>query len=370
MKQIEILSKIEEIMNIRDDWESLRESCHGPILISFDWSITWLECFKHVVTACVSVMKNNGRIEIILPFVMSKMKILGMKFDKLSFIGNHRSATELYDLDILRCVSDEKAAIETVEMIRGLKWHLLELGNVKDTPFSRNLYHLLSSKWRTDNILATPCPFTRLYLVDDPIDLIGKRTQRTIRKMISSLGNEGRMRFQIAESPEQMKESIDIYIELHKKRWEKKGGSIFSDEHIADFLLKISTKMAATGKGRCYNLIIDDEIAAQLLCVDDRSCVRAYRVGVNDNFLNYSPGNVVTYLAMKDLKMRGKRYIDFAKGAEEFKYRMGGEDRYVLSAHGMRGGLATLSTLANLPLIRTLAHKTKMKESVLKEIYR
>jgi len=370
MKQMETLSKIEEIIDLRDHWESLRESCCGSIFTSFEWCITWLECFKHVAKPCISVLRDNKQIKIILPFVVAKIKIMNTGLNKLSFIGNQRSAAELYDLEILRHVSDERSAIEVIEMISELKWHLLELGNMKDTPFSRNLYHLISLKWRTDKILATPCPFTKLYLADDPIDLIGKRTQRTIRKMISTLGNESRMRLQIAESPEHMKESIDIYIKLHKERWEKKGGSIFSNEYIADFLTKVSTKMAATGKGRCYNLIIDDEIAAQLLCFDDRSCVRAYRVGVNNDYLDYSPGNIVTYLAMKDCKMRGKRYIDFAKGGEEFKYRMGGEDRYVLSVHGMRGGLAMLSTLANLPLIRTLTHKMKMKELVLKEIYK
>lgn len=370
MKQIETLSRIEEIVDLQDDWESLRESCSGPIFISFEWCITWLECFKHVATPCVSVLRDNGEVKIILPFVTSKIKIMNMGLNKLCFIGNQRSAIELYDLDILRRFSDERAVIETIEMLEGLKWHLLELGNMKDTAFSRNLWHLLSSKWKNSNLTTTPCPFTRLYLVNDPIDLIGNRTKRTIRKMISILGNERRMQLQIAESPQEMRKSIDTYIKLHKRRWGKKGGSIFSDEHVADFLLKISTNMAAAGKGVCYNLIIDDEIAAQLICFDDKSCVRAYRIGVNDEYLDYSPGNLVTYLAMRDLKSKGKRYLDFAKGAEEFKYRMGGEDRYVLSVQAMRGCLATLSRLANLPLMRTLAHRTGIKESVLKEIHR
>ncbi|MDH7507853.1 MAG: GNAT family N-acetyltransferase [Methanomassiliicoccales archaeon] len=370
MKQIETLSRIEEIIDLQDDWESLRESCRGSIFTSFEWSITWLECFKHFAAPHITVLRENGQIKIILPFVASKIRVMNMSLDKLWLIGNQRSAIELYDLDVLRRVSDEKTAIETVGMIDELDWHLLELANMRNTVFSRSLCQLLPSKWKTNDILTTPCPFTRIYLADDPIELIGKRTRRAIRKMMSILKNENRMQFEIAESPDQIKESINTYIKLHRKRWEKKGGSIFSDEHAADFLLRISMKMAAAGSGVCYNLIIDDEVAAQLLCFDDRACVRAYRVGVNDEYLDYSPGNIVTYLAMKDLKLKGKKYLDFAKGAEEFKYRMGAEDRYLLSVHGMRGGLATLSKLANLPLIRALVQKTKIKDSVLKEIYR
>ncbi|MBM4237168.1 MAG: GNAT family N-acetyltransferase [Euryarchaeota archaeon] len=369
MLRYRLVEHTEEMETLREDWERVREACRGSVLTSFEWTLAWLESFRHVVSPRIVVVEEGGEVRGLAPFTISEQKVMGVIVRKLSIVGNGKGTVEMYDLSLLHegdCLAVVKTIVSALDEV---KWNMLNLENLRNDPSSLALFDLVSQRWLTDDLTRTPCPYVRLDSVDDVIRLIGKRTQRTIRKMASELQGEERLEFRIVEDPEGIVRSMETYVAQHRDRWSRKGGSIFSDDLVSRFMINIAERMASMGRGRCYEILIDGEVASQILCFDDRNCTRAYRVGVNDAFLDYSPGNLVTYRAMEDSKRRGFKYFDFAKGAEEFKYRMGAQDRHLVSIQAKRGSLRLMSKLASVPGVRKIAEKSGVKDSALKKLY-
>ena len=201
------------------------------------------------------------------------------------------------------------------------------------------------------------------------IDVIGSRTRRTIRHVTSSLSNENRIVYRIEESPDGVEEALRTYVELHRDRWKKRGGSIFADESISSFLVDIARRFAETSCGRVYEVRIDGTVASQLLCIDDWECMRAYRIGMNDSMKEFAPGNLVAYFAMQDARKRGFGHLDFGKGAEEFKYRMGAKDTYLVGVEAKKGSLKIMSKIASLPGVKGIVERMGAKDSALKKMY-
>ncbi len=369
MQRYRLVESTGEMEPLREDWESIRETCRGSILTSFDWTSSWLESFRHVVSPKIVVVEEGGRVRGLAPFTISEQKVMGVNVRKLSIVGNGKGTVEMYDLGILHD-GYPLALMKTIEKtLDEIKWNMLDLENLRDDLASHALFDLVSQRWMTDELARTPCPFVRLDLMDDVIMLIGKRTRRTIRTTDSELQGEGRLEFKVVEDPEGIVRSMETYVAQHRDRWSRKGGSIFSDDQVSRFIVDIARRMAGVGQGRCYEILIDGKVASQILCFDDRKCTRAYRVGVNDEFLEFSPGNLVTYRAMEDSKRRGFKYFDFAKGAEEFKYRMGAHDRHLVNIQAKRGSLRLMSKLASAPGVRKITEKSGVKDSALRKLY-
>jgi CelD/BcsL family acetyltransferase involved in cellulose biosynthesis len=160
-----------------------------------------------------------------------------------------------------------------------------------------------------------------------------------------------------------------IYVQQHRARWKAKGGSIFDDPHMAEFIVEAAAKGAEQGYATVYEALIDGNVAAQLLCLSENDHVKAYRIGINELYLDYTPGSLVAYYAMQEMQRRGYRILDYGKGAEDFKYRMGAKDRFLLGIHARRGSVRIMSRIAAVPGVRGIVEKTGAKDAALKRVY-
>jgi CelD/BcsL family acetyltransferase involved in cellulose biosynthesis len=193
--------------------------------------------------------------------------------------------------------------------------------------------------------------------------------RRTIRGTLSGLENQKRISFRIRDSPEGAAEAMKVYVSQHRARWRAKGGSIFDDRHLAEFMVNLAKKSAERGHVNIFEVLIDGNVASQLFCVFDLDWVRAYRIGINNKYLEYAPGSLVVYFALKEVQRKGFHIFDFGKGAEEFKYRLGAQDRFIFGIHARRGSVSVLSRLASMPGVKGFVEKTGIKDAALKRMY-
>lgn len=363
------VSDIQKLRSFGKSWETLRKMCKGPAYQSFDWTNMWLKHFGNLASPRLILVNDGEDIVGILPLVQTVTTLMGMRLKRLSFFGNCSNTAESYNHELLCVGNQDEVLDQMIEALRELDWNLLQLCDLRDTSLSTTLCERIAEEWQTDEIPKTPCPHAYLSATGDVIDIIGSRTRRTIRHVISSLKNENRIVHRIEESPDGVAEAMRTYAELHRDRWGKRGGSIFADENISSFLIDIARKFAETGSGRVYEIRIDGTVASQLFCIDDWECMRAYRIGMNDSMKEFSPGNLVAYFAMQDAQKRGFGHLDFGKGAEEFKYRMGAKDTYLVGVEAKKGSLRIMSKIASLPGVKEAVERTGVKDSALKKMY-
>jgi CelD/BcsL family acetyltransferase involved in cellulose biosynthesis len=79
-------------------------------------------------------------------------------------------------------------------------------------------------------------------------------------------------------------------------------------------------------------LTIDDKKASAYLCFDYKERIYVYNSGYDINFASYSPGWVHLSYLIQDAIENNKRYFDFMRGDETYKYRFGAADGFVMKA--------------------------------------
>ncbi len=358
-----------DLLAIQPEWEELRKRCGGSIFSSFDWAIEWLRHFDRVALPRVVLVEEDGELVGLAPFVVMEHRSMGIKMKKLSMVGNGAGVAELYDLGLMIMENREDVLDVIIEQMDDLDWNVLHLNEMKDDPVTQALYEQVSDRWETDELVRIPCPRTELPVSGDVMDVVSSRTKRTIRKAIGSLEEESRVGYRCVDLPEEAAEATGMYALQHMERWEEKGGSIFSNENLSSFLKDVMMATVQEGRGMVYEVWIDGSLASQMLCLEDGDVMRAYRVGMNNRYSEYSPGNLVAIYAMNEARNAGFTQFDFGAGPEEFKYRLGARDRPLLRIQAKRGTVRAMAKISSLPGVKQLVDRSGMKQQALKAMH-
>ena len=127
---------------------------------------------------------------------------------------------------------------------------------------------------------------------------------------------------------------------------------------------------AEEGRGMVYEVWIDGTLASQMLCLDDGDLMRAYRVGMNNRFAEFSPGNLVAIYAMREAQEAGFVQFDFGAGPEEFKYRLGAKDVPLIRIQAKRGTVKAMAKISSLPGLKQLVDRSGARDQALKAFHR
>jgi CelD/BcsL family acetyltransferase involved in cellulose biosynthesis len=84
--------------------------------------------------------------------------------------------------------------------------------------------------------------------------------------------------------------------------------------------------MAQIGLLRLGVLELDGQPLAEIMCFDYNGCIYLYNSGYDPQYTALSAGLLSKVLAIKDSIEKGKSRFDFLKGAETYKYHLGGRE--------------------------------------------
>jgi hypothetical protein len=273
------------------EWESVRKQTGGSIFTSFDWAIEWLRHFDKVASPRVVFVEEFGTVIAIAPFVLIEQKSMGIKLKKLSLIGNGSGVAELYELGLLVDPEREDVRDRIVEEMDKIDWNVLHLNEMTDGPVAQALYRKVAERWETDERSNIPCP-RRTSRRTGRHGGISSRTRRTLRKITNMLEAESRVRYRCVDLPKEAGEAAAMYALQHLERWGQ------GREHI---LQRELIQLPQAGHGRHGDRGPGDDLrgvdrrsqASQMLCLEDGDVMRAYRVGMNNHYSEFSPGNLV-----------------------------------------------------------------------------
>ena len=367
---VRVVDNTEDVPLIQAEWESLRKRCRGSIFSSFDWGMEWLRHFDQIAQPRIVMVEEDGELIGLAPFAVMEHRAMGIRMRKLSMVGNGAGVAELYDLGIMALDEREDVIDAIVDAMGELEWNVLHLNELRDDDVNRALLRHVAERWETDEVVHIPCPRTDIPQNGEVIDVASSRTRRTIRKAIETLERDNRISYRTVDLPEETSEAAELYALQHMERWSEKGGSIFSNENLSGFLRDVMRATAEEGRGMVYEVWIDGTLASQMLCLDDGDLMRAYRVGMNNRFAEFSPGNLVAIYAMKEAQEAGFVQFDFGAGPEEFKYRLGAKDVPLIRIQAKRGTVKAMSKLSSLPGLKQLVDRSGARDQALKAFHR
>lgn len=288
-----------------------------PIFVLPGWLKAWWRVFGSKARPFLGVVKQDDAVIGVAP-----LKVEG---GRASFIGD-TSVSDYLDFVISPGRESEFFGVLLDEVkSRGIS--RLDLAALR--PDSTALSHLVSlAKERHYQVSC------RLEDVTLELDLPGSwpeylaalttKRRHEVRRRLRRLEEAGAVSFRVVERRQEVMDGFDTFIKLMRQSRPDKAR--FMDEGMRAFFGLITQAMAEEGLLRLGFLELDAVPVAAVLYFDYNNTVYLYNSGYDRHYGSLSVGLLSKVLCIKNSIEQGKSQFDFLKGAEVYKYRLGGHE--------------------------------------------
>jgi CelD/BcsL family acetyltransferase involved in cellulose biosynthesis len=138
------------------------------------------------------------------------------------------------------------------------------------------------------------------------------------------LGEAGDVNYRVVEDSNSLLDSMDLFLRLFRQS--RKDKAIFLTNQIESFFRSLAEATARSELLRFGILELNASPAAVVMYFDYNNSVFLYNNGYDPGHSFLSVGLISKVLCLKDSIERGRSKFDFLKGAEEYKYRLGGKE--------------------------------------------
>lgn len=303
-----------------DKWENALPHCvANSIFLTPRWQQSWWQIFGKDSQLCLLPIKT-GSSEGIAPLMLKDgvVSFLGGTdlFDYHDFLVPKGAEDEFYPL-LLKCLDS-------------LDWKAMDLRSLEnDSPTIGRLKMLASERgYRVEIQREDVSPGTELpNSWEDYMGSLSVKDRHELRRKERRLLSEGHARQYVMTDPEEISAAIDdFFVLLCKSRKDK---AEFLTPQRETFFRNATYALAQRGQTRLYFMDFKGVRVASALCFDYCGIFYLYNSGYDPDFSPLSVGLINKAWCIKDAIEKGRKYFDFLRGSEEYKYHLGGRDKIV-----------------------------------------
>jgi CelD/BcsL family acetyltransferase involved in cellulose biosynthesis len=235
------------------------------------------------------------------------------------------------------------AFIKKLRQQRG-RWDVLNLSSMPSN--SSNLAPLQAGgePWQAEETFI--CPVINLPLAWETLfKSFGKskrKHQRRYRRRLDEVFPD-RWGWQMIKNPAELDHILDEMIRLHQAKWQSLGEpGGFATPDIITFHHTIAHRFLEKGWLWLYCLRIEEQLAAIEYAYQYRGRVYSLASGLNPDFTDFSPGQVLTEMMIRQAVEAGLQEYDFLRGDEPYKFEWNATARYDLTLRWMASARARL----------------------------
>ena len=167
---------------------------------------------------------------------------------------------------------------------------------------------------------------------------------------------------------EDAESAMNLYLSNHEQQWDH-GKSHLNTTLNRRLLVEMGKMAVRTGMGEINELLIDGEVAGQVLCFFDGDVSRGFRVGMTDKFKDFSPGKLAIILNMEENRKRGMKAMGFLHGNEDYKQHMTNMQQPLGSAMVNKGTWRAISCVRSFPTMWYLENRLKFHDRIVGRLY-
>ena len=161
---------------------------------------------------------------------------------------------------------------------------------------------------------------------DEYLSNLTKKNRHEIRRKIRKFEKNFELKI-INANHENVDKLLLEFIRLMKLNPEKK---LFLNQDRVNFMSKIIKYSVLEGRGELNFIEINKDLVSTSFAFKNNEKLFVYNSGFNNDYSEYSVGLINHVYNIKN-KINTYSYIDFLRGDEEYKYRIGCEDRNLLT---------------------------------------
>ncbi len=159
---------------------------------------------------------------------------------------------------------------------------------------------------------------------DEYLLILSGKQRHEVKRRLRRLWEAGNIEYRIVEDGEAVRDVMGTFLELFRESREDKAA--FMTSRMESFFRSLAEAMAEIKLLKLGILEFNGLPVAAVMCFDYNDTVYLYNSGYDTQYSSLSVGLLSKVLCIKDNIQRGKKRFDFLKGAETYKYRLGGKE--------------------------------------------
>lgn len=311
----------EELAQLKSEWAQLL--AHQPEPVPFQhptWQQVWLDEFQDGRELVLLSVRDGEELAGVAPLLRDGAM--------LALVG-HYSICDYMDfvVDEEQC-RDVFAAL--FDHLAGEQWDAMELRGIRAG--STTLSELAAVAENTGMVVERKeeAVAPRVELPGDweeYVSSLKKKHRHELRRKLRNLQTEGDLQLHAYTTVGEVEEHLPVLLRFMVDSREDKAR--FMSEQMGLFFHNATKALAEEGLIRLYELELDGKAVASVLCFDQGGQLYMYNSGYDPDYAPLSVGVVSKAMCVQGAIEAGKHCIDFLRGDEDYKYRLGAEDQQI-----------------------------------------
>ncbi len=159
---------------------------------------------------------------------------------------------------------------------------------------------------------------------DEYLGMLTGKQRHELRRKLRRLEEMGGIAYRVVEDKAAVHDVMDTFLKLFSESRQEKAA--FMTDQIESFFRAMAETMAEAKFLKLGILELEALPVAMVMCFDYNDSVYLYNSGYNPEYRSLSVGLLSKALCIKDSIEKGRKKFDFLKGAEEYKYHLGGKE--------------------------------------------
>jgi CelD/BcsL family acetyltransferase involved in cellulose biosynthesis len=159
---------------------------------------------------------------------------------------------------------------------------------------------------------------------EEYLEKLNSKQRHEIRRKLRRLTETGRIDYNCGGDTSAVPDFMDRFFKMFTESREDKAE--FLTEQRESFFRAIVDKTAEAGLLKLGVLELDGREMASIICFDYNNSIYLYNSGYDPEFNYLSVGLLSKVLCIQKSIEAGRRRFDFLKGAEAYKYHLGGKE--------------------------------------------
>lgn len=333
--RVEVIADAERFAALREEWSELLQSSPSDCLfLTWEWLHTWWKHLSGGRRLSLLAVRSGGRLVALAPFALARPRLRALwPLRRLEFLGTGSVGSDYLDVVV-------RGGRET-EALGALAEHLKAAAPVLDLPQVRGegssacelARELQLGGWHLSSVRTNVCPYISLCALAWPSYLatLGREHRYNFARRLRNLMRDFEVTFEPARSDDERRESLALLIDLHRRRWSRRGGSdAFHRPELVSFHEEMSRLALERGWLRLFLLRLDGEPAAALYGFVYNRVFYFYQSGFDPRYASHSVGLVAMGLAIRSAVEEGVSEYDLLHGNEPYKYHWAQQSRELM----------------------------------------
>lgn len=313
---------IEVINRLADEWRTLcREASQDLPFCRPEWISAFLRAFFPKSRVLVVTVRNQGRLQLILPLLEERGFFYGVPVRKLRAPVNSHSCY----FDAVAASATASAAVRAAwDYLKKLRsWDVLELAEVPETGALTELMRAAqSSGFPVGSVAMRPTPFLPL---PDNIDILKQlprnaRLRGKLRQIRRELAPLGQLRLRRVEQADPA--TLERFYQLEAAGWKgQEGSAIACDPKTRQFYDEVAHSAERFGYFSLYLLELNDQLLAGHFGLSQDGRYFSPKVAYDEKLKDWAPGHLIVSEILQDCMTRKISSYEVTGPDDEWKMK-------------------------------------------------